>query len=246
MINFSKISNKKLIGKILRALLKIIPKGMTVLIVQGKLKGKKWIKGSGVNGYWLGSYESEKVLIFEKTLKKGNILFDIGAHVGFYTLLSAELVGKEGKVFSFEPLMANYEYLKKHIEINNYKNITPFNVAVSDKDGFALFTKGENTSTGHLASDGETKVRTIVIDDWINNKKLLVPDVLKIDVEGAELTVLKGAINLLNKYHPIIFLSTHSSDIHKKCCNFLLSLGYKLEPLGINVLEKTNEVLAKV
>ena len=245
MINFSKISNKKLIGKILRALLKIIPKGMTVLIVQGKLKGKKWIKGSGVNGYWLGSYESEKVLIFEKTLKKGNILFDIGAHVGFYTLLSAELVGKEGKVFSFEPLMANYEYLKKHVEMNNYKNITPFNVAVSDKDGFALFTKGENTSTGHLVSDGETKVRTIVIDDWINNKKLLVPDVLKIDVEGAELTVLKGAINLLNKYHPIIFLSTHSSDIHKKCCDFLLSLGYKLEPLGINVLEKTNEVLAK-
>ena len=87
MINFSKISNKKLIGKILRALLKIIPKGMTVLIVQGKLKGKKWIKGSGFNGYWLGSYESEKVLIFEKTLKKGNILFDIGAHVGFYTLV---------------------------------------------------------------------------------------------------------------------------------------------------------------
>ena len=246
MINFSKISNQKTIGKILRALLKIIPEGMTVFIVQGKLRGKKWIKGSGVNGYWLGSYESEKVSLFEKTLKKGNIVFDIGAHVGFYTLLAAELVGKDGKVFSFEPLMANYEYLKKHIEINNYKNITSFNVAVSDKDGLAFFTKGENTSTGHLTSNGETKVRTMAIDDWINNKKLPVPDILKIDVEGAEFAVLKGAVNLLNKYHPIIFLSTHSSDIHKKCCDFLLSLGYKLEPLGINDIEKTNEVLAKL
>lgn len=245
MINFSKISNKKTIGKILRALLKIIPKGMTVLIVQGKLKGKKWIKGSGVNGYWLGSYESEKASLFEKTLKKGNIVFDIGAHVGFYTLLSAELAGKEGKVFSFEPLMANYEYLKKHIEINNYKNITPFNVAVSDKDGFAFFAKGENTSTGHLTSNGEIKIKTIALDDWINEKRLPVPDILKIDVEGAELAVLKGAEDLLRKNHPIIFLSTHSNDIHKKCCDFLLSLGYKLEPLGISDIEKTNEVLAK-
>jgi FkbM family methyltransferase len=240
MINFSKISNEKIIGKILRVLLKLIPQNTTVSIVQGKLKGKKWIKGSGVNGYWLGSYESEKVSLFEKTLKKGNTVFDIGAHVGFYTLLSAELAGKEGKVFSFEPLTANYEYLKKHIEINNYKNIIPFNVAVSDKDGFASFKQGENTSTGQLTSEGEIRVRTIAIDDWINNKKLPVPDILKIDVEGAEFAVLKGAVNLLNRYHPIIFLSTHSGGIHKKCCDLLLSLGYKLKPLGINNDELLN------
>ena len=245
MINFSKISNKKTIGKILRALLKIIPKGMTVLIVQGRLKGKKWIKGSGVNGYWLGSYESEKVSLFEKTLKKGNIVFDIGAHIGFYSLLSAELTGKDGKVFSFEPLTTNYEYLKKHIEINNYRNITPLNVAVSDKDDFAFFSEGESTSTGHLANNGEIKVRTIAIDDWINNKKLPIPNVLKIDVEGAEFSVLKGAVNLLKTHHPVVFLSTHSSEIHKNCCDFLLALRYKLEPLGTDDIGKADEVLAK-
>ncbi len=245
MIKFSKISNQKIIGKILRSVLKIIPNGMTVIIIQGRLRGKKWIKGSGVNGYWLGSYESEQVRFFEKIVKKDWVIFDIGAHVGFYTLLSAELVGKDGKVFSFEPLIDNYEYLKKHIEINNYKNITPLNVAVSDKDGSAFFRKGENTSMGHLTSNGEIKVRTITIDNLINNKKLPIPDVLKIDVEGAELAVLKGAVNLLNGYHPIIFLSTHSSDIHKKCCDFLLSLGYKLQPFGINNIEKANELLAK-
>lgn len=245
MIKFSKISNQKIIGKILRSVLKIIPNGMTVIIIQGRLRGKKWIKGSGVNGYWLGSYESEQVRFFEKIVKKDWVIFDIGAHVGFYTLLSAELVGKDGKVFSFEPLIDNYEYLKKHIEINNYKNITSLNVAVSNKDGSAFFRKGENTSMGHLTSNGEIKVRTITIDNLINNKKLPIPDVLKIDVEGAELAVLKGAVNLLNGYHPIIFLSTHSSDIHKKCCDFLLSLGYKLQPFGIDNIEKANELLAK-
>ena len=246
MIDFSKVSKKSLLGKISRGLLKFIPKNSVLPILQGRLKGKKWIIGSGVFGYWLGTYEWEKQKFFEKKLKEGDIVYDVGAHAGFYTLLAAELIGEKGRVFSFEPLMANYEYLKKHIEINNYKNIIPFNVAVSDKDGFASFKQGENTSTGQLTSEGEIRVRTIAIDDWINNKKLPVPDILKIDVEGAEAEVLKGAENILKNYHPIIFLSTHSSDIHKKCCDFLLSLGYKLEPLGINVLEKTNEVLAKV
>lgn len=245
MINFSKISNKKTIGKILRGALKIIPGKMTVLILQGRLKGKKWIKGSGVNGYWLGSYEREQVKFFEKIFKKDWVVFDIGAHVGFYSLLSAELAGEEGKVFSFEPLTINYEYLKKHIEINNYRNITPFNVAVSDRDGFAFFSEGENTSTGHLTSNGEIKVRTIAIDDWVNDRKLPIPDILKIDVEGAELAVLKGAVNLLNGHHPVVFLSTHGSEIHKNCCDFLLALGYKLEPLGTDDIEKADEILAK-
>jgi FkbM family methyltransferase len=241
MINFSAISKKSLIGKNLRGVLRLIPQNAVLPILQGRLRGKKWIKGSGVNGYWLGSYESEKASLFGKTLKKGDIVFDIGAHVGFYTLLSAELAGKEGKVFSFEPLMANYEYLKKHIEINNYKNITPFNVAVSDREGFAFFARGENTSTGHLTNEGEIRVRTIAIDDWINNKKLPIPNILKIDVEGAEFNVLKGAVNLLEARRPIIFLSTHSSDIHKECSDLLLSLGYKLKPLGIN----NDELIAK-
>jgi FkbM family methyltransferase len=170
------------------------------------------------------------------------VIFDIGAHVGFYSLLAAEITGPTGQVFAFEPLPRNFNYLKKHIEINNYKNVNPFNVAVSDKDGFAFFNEGENDFTGHLADNGEIKVKTIGIDEWINSGKLPVPDVLKIDVEGAEFSVLKGAANLLKKRHPVIFLSTHSNEIHKKCCDFLLSLGYNLQPVGIY----ENELLASI
>ena len=69
--------------------------------MQGKIRGKKWVVGSGNHGYWLGWYEYDKRILFEKTVTKQSIVFDIGAHVGFYTLLASELVGPGGKVYAF-------------------------------------------------------------------------------------------------------------------------------------------------
>jgi len=112
MINFSSISEGSLPGKLLRGGLKLIPNAVVVRIMQGHLKGKKWIKGSGVNGYWLGTYELAQQKIFQKYMKEGNVVFDIGAHVGFYTLLATQLVGKKGKVFSFEPNPRNIIFLR--------------------------------------------------------------------------------------------------------------------------------------
>lgn len=245
MINFSKISNKSFFGKLLRVFLAIIPDRMAVRILQGKLKGKKWIKGSGVNGYWLGSYERKQTEIFGKTVNKGDVVFDIGAHVGFYSLLSAELTGKYGKVFSFEPLPENVKFLKKHVEINNYKNILIFDNAVSDKSGHAFFKKEDSRSQGRLSDSGKFKVEMIAIDDWIASKKLSIPNVMKIDTEGAEMNVLKGAENALKANRPIIFLSIHSGESRKKCCDYLLSMGYKLEPLGEAGIDSADEILAR-
>ncbi|MEK7634480.1 MAG: FkbM family methyltransferase, partial [Patescibacteria group bacterium] len=101
MINFSKISNKSIIGKLLRLFLKIIPNNTILPIFQGRLKWKRWIRGSGMDSYWLGNYELEKVVSFEENIKKGDVIFDIGAQSGFYTLLASELTGEDGKVFSF-------------------------------------------------------------------------------------------------------------------------------------------------
>ncbi|MEK7087609.1 MAG: FkbM family methyltransferase [Patescibacteria group bacterium] len=245
MINFSKISNKSFFGKLLRGFLTIIPNRMTVRILQGKLKGKKWIKGSGVNGYWLGSYERKQTKIFEKTVNKGDVVFDIGANVGFYSLLAAEIVGSSGKVFSFEPLPENVKFLKKHIEINNYKNIFVFDNAVSDKSGHSFFKKEDSRSLGRLSDSGKFKVEIIAIDDWIASKKLPMPNVMKIDTEGAEMNVLKGAENTLKANRPIIFLSIHSGESHKKCCGYLLSMGYKLEPIGEADMDSADEILAR-
>ncbi|MEK7451566.1 MAG: FkbM family methyltransferase [Patescibacteria group bacterium] len=243
MLDFFKTTKDSFLGKFLRKTLDLIPNGSEVRILRGPLRGKKWIKGAGVNSYWLGSYENEKVKIFKKFVKKGRVVFDIGANVGYYSLLAANLVGPSGKVFAFEPLRSNFEHLKKNADINFYRNIFPFEVAVSDKSGSALLAFTSSLQSG-LAENGNIKVKTIGLDDWVDGGNLLMPDLLKIDVEGAELSVLKGALNILKKYHPIIFLSVHSSELHRLCSEILLSLGYKLSPIGSYDILETHEILA--
>jgi len=231
MINISIISNNTLLGKILRLPLKLIPGDCKVFILQGKLIGKKWIKGSGVNGYWLGTYELDKQTLFGKYVKAGDVVFDIGAHVGFYSLLSAQLAGKDGKVFAFEPSPGNFEYLKTHSLINDFSNIEPINAAVSFKDGYSFFSRDKNSSQGHLSGEGDLKVKTVSLDSWVIKERIPLPDVMKIDVEGAEADVLRGAHEILKSRHPVIFLSIHNREAHDSCIRLLNSLKYNFKYL---------------
>ena len=96
-LKISKIPINSSIGKLLRFLLNLIPRDYEVPILQGKLKGQKWIVGSSNHGCWLGSYEYEKRLRFEGEVQKDSVVYDIGANVGFYTLLASKLVGGNGK-----------------------------------------------------------------------------------------------------------------------------------------------------
>lgn len=123
-MNFSHISNQTLIGKGLRLPLKLIPKRMVIPIMQGPLRGKLWVVGSSSHGCWLGSYELQKQQIFIKTVRPRYVVYDIGAHVGFYTLLSSVLVGSQGKVLAFEPVPRNLQYLRRHVHMNCCPNVS--------------------------------------------------------------------------------------------------------------------------
>jgi len=247
MINFSSISQNSISGIVMRFFAELIPKNTKLFILQGRLKGKKWVKGSGTNGYWLGTYELDKQKVFIEKVKKGDVVFDIGAQSGFYSLLAAELSGENGKVFSFEPLPQNIFYLKKNIEINNCQNIKVIEAAVSENSGILKFERGNNNFTGRIGEAGDLEVRAVSIDDMVNKKILVAPNVMKIDVEGAELAVLNGAANVLEKYHPVILLAIHrlSGNIHQDCCNFLKNLGYSLESLSSEDIEKADEIIAE-
>lgn len=224
-------------------MLKIIPKNSVLPILQGRLKGKKWIIGSGVFGYWLGTYEWEKQKLFKDKVRAGSVVYDVGAHVGFYTLLASELVGDKGRVFSFEPNPRNIAYLRKHMDLNHRNNIQIFETAVSEKTGSHFFSVEENSFYGKISKDGQLEVKTVALDDLVDGEKLLPPDVVKIDVEGAELAVLRGAAGILRKYRPVLFLSTHGRGIHELCLNFLASLGYNFEVFGENEAKTDKEVL---
>ncbi len=243
-MNFSAISNKNLVGRLLRFPLNFIPREARLPILQGRLKGKRWIAGSGNHGCWLGSYEYSKRRAFERMVNEGAVVFDIGAHVGFYTLLGAVLVGPRGKVFAFEPLPRNVRYLKEHLRLNAIKNVSVIEAAVSDSDGIAFFAEGQNNSTGQLAPAGLLRVKTVSLDEITSAGPTPPPDFLKIDVEGGEMLVLKGARCVLVSHHPTIFLATHGDVRHRECCKFLRSLGYELRSIGSKLLEETDELLA--
>jgi FkbM family methyltransferase len=244
-MNFSLISNNTLAGRALRLPLRLLPHGLQVPILQGRLRGKKWIVNAGVHGYWLGSYEYEKRRAFERAVSPGSVVFDVGAHAGFYTLLASELVGSAGKVVAFEPLPHNLAFLRSHLELNAVGNVEVIEAAVSDVDGVAGFQDGLDSSSGSISSRGARQVATVSLDALVQEGKIPTPDFLKIDVEGAEMLVLRGARCILEEGAPALFLATHGKDVHARCCEYLKSLGYVLEPIVGKTIDDTDEVSAR-
>jgi FkbM family methyltransferase len=243
-MNFSGISNRTLPGKLLRLPLRFIPAEMKLPIMQGRLKGKKWIVGSSDHGCWIGSYEYEKRLLFEKMVRPGSVVFDIGAHVGFYTLLASTLVGPLGKVFAFEPVPENLCFLKEHLRLNRVINVAVIEKAVSDRSGVAAFADGPSRAMGHLAAQGRRQVPTVSLDELVAAGEIPLPDYIKIDVENADWLVLSGARSLLECAHPVIFLATDIYVSQQQSFQLLTSLGYQLQPIDGKSLEQSQEVLA--
>ncbi|WP_375495476.1 FkbM family methyltransferase [uncultured Nostoc sp.] len=241
-INFSGISNQTILGKILRFPLQFIPATTVMPILQGKLKGKKWIIKSGQHGAWLGSYEYEKQIIFQQIIKEGSIIYDLGSNSGFHTILASVLVGSQGKVVAFEPHPQNLHYLKQHLQLNHLENVIVIDKAVSDSSGVIQFDG--SGFTGHISSQGELQVKTVSLDELIDTKQIPPPSFLKIDIEGAEMLALSGAKSMLSKIHPTILLATHGTEVHEQCCQFLNSLGYTLETIYGEDIQNSNEIIA--
>ena len=244
-MNFSKINYRSFWGRLLRLPLRLIPKRMAMPILQGRLRGTKWIVGAGEHGYWLGSYEMNKRLAFEREIPNGAVLYDIGANVGYFSLLAAKLVGPEGRVYAFEPLPRNIEFLRKHIKINKFENIEVVDAAVSEHSGEAHFDLGASSAMGHLADSGGIQVRMVALDEMLEAGELRPPDYMKVDVEGAEYEALKGARKVLEQFHPVLFLDTHQREAHLPAIELLQSLGYEFEILDGKPLTATKELIAR-
>jgi FkbM family methyltransferase len=236
-MNFSWVPFKPQIGRLLKS---ILPANLILPIFQGKLKGKRWVVGSSNIECVLGSYEYEVRVLFEAAVSKSSVVYDIGAHVGFYTLLSSELVGAAGRVIAFEPLPQNLSVLKKHIAMNRCANVEVIEAAVSDENGVSYFSEGYDSSTGRITPEGSLEISTVCLDDMVKGGKIPPPDFMKIDVEGAELLVLQGGSSLLADYSPRIFLSTHSPELSERCYDLLKSLNYTVKPIiGCDIHDAT-------
>src|ERR1700677_2127501 len=131
------IARKPGVRKIIWSPSRLIPQNAAIPILRGPLQGKRWIFHSTFTSCWLGLYEYEKQELFGSLVKTGDVVFDVGANVGYYTLLAATLVGPSGTVHSFEPSPRNASILRKHVSFNRLANVEFHESAVSDKDGEA-------------------------------------------------------------------------------------------------------------
>ena len=226
--------------------LRLIPRSTTLRILGGPLRGTRWIAGSSTHGSWIGTYEREKLALFAAAISPGDVIYDLGAHVGLYSLLGAQRVGHSGRAYAFEPLPRNIAYLRRHLSMNDVTNCTVLNVAVGSTTGTAVFDESVHPAMGHLGSGGGhvITVRTAVLDELLAERVILPPNVIKCDIEGAEHDCLLGAETILTTFRPIVFLATHGSEVHMSCCRLLAGWGYDLFSLDRLPLHDTTEVLA--
>lgn len=150
--------------------------------------------------------------------KKDQIIIDVGANVGYYAIYLAKIVGKNGRVVAIEPDPYSFKTLKKNCELNNLTNVEFYNLAISDHNGSLSFYQekshsGKSSLFSNSAENISIKVLTTSLDELFENK-LQTINWLKIDVEGYELLVLKGASKLLSKTQKIL-IEIHE-DILKK------------------------------
>jgi FkbM family methyltransferase len=170
-------------------------------------------------------------------------VLDIGAHVGFYTLLAAVLTMPGGRVFAFEPLDSNVAKLRRHIALNRI-SVEVNECAVADRDGEAHFQRGTDSYTGGLHDVG-MPVPVVSVDGLRAAGRLPDPDIVKIDVEGAEELVLKGASKTILATRPTIFLATHGATVRAECLDLLEGFGYMTESLVGDDLEPATEFVAR-
>jgi FkbM family methyltransferase len=214
-------------------------------IVARTLRGYWWLPSS--RGKLLrvlsGRYEPEQTAQFLRWVKPGATVIDVGAHVGYYTLLASVLVGETGSVWAFEPDPTNARFLRHHVDVNRCENAHVEELAVSDADGSSRFRFGTGSGTGRLDKDGQIDVRTIRLGQFCAARGIM-PAALKIDVEGGEVAVLAGAAEIIAQSRPVIFLSTHSAAAHDKCLSMLRAAGYSIEQISGGDVESEREVLA--
>lgn len=169
--------------------------------------------------HWGGGHNDAFAPCVEACRHKRCVL-DIGAHVGLVALPMASVLAPGGRVFCFEPAEANRKLLLEHAALNGYINIevVPCLVGADSRSDVPFFEMAEPTGMNALvvAKNAEayiaTRRRQVSLDDFCGERGL-VPEVVKIDVEGAEIGVLRGARKTLARHRPVIFLSVHPRDI---------------------------------
>jgi len=243
------------VTSIYRRIFKLLkPTGMILINCQGN---KMYVntEDTGVASQLLAGmeYEPFETELVKKLLKKNMSVVNIGANIGYYTLIAANSVGPNGKVYAFEPEPKNFKLLVRNIKKNDFKNILPIQAAVSDKKGtLKLFLDKSNLAAPSLAEQNTSKkngfveVETNSLDNFLEkyNKGFNV-DLIQIDAQGSEGLILAGAKKIIGNHNLKIIMEFWPYGLHNMGTN-ALDLLKRIESYGfeIGLIDETNKCIS--
>lgn len=194
------------------------------------------------NAIFLGRCEPRVQQAFADHLRPGMTCYDLGANIGFFSLMAARLVGPAGHVFAFEADPEIAARLRENIAYNRFTQASVEQQAVWSAPATVSFARADVTvsadrGVGHVLANGDSSSNVISVQaDSLDHYCVShpAPDFIKCDVEGAECEVFRGAAELLRTRHPIVVCELHSAQDSRELCRTFLDLGYDCSALDEN------------
>ena len=200
--------------------------------------------GRGSRDFLTGAYELPVQNALAEIVRPGDVVLDVGANIGFLTLIAARLAGPEGRVIAFEPVPANARLIRRNVALNGLQNVSVREEAAAAQDGEAVLVLAEHIGGATLLSAGvpddargRIRVKTRSIDTLVDRGEIPAPAVVKIDVEGAERDVLLGMGQVLARHRPVLLIELdgrREAEVEHKaaqCGAILEAAGYRLASL---------------
>lgn len=170
--------------------------------------------------FYNGYFENDEIVILKRFVKKLDTVIDIGANIGYHTIMLSDLVGAGGEVYSVEPYSKNYEILKKNIILNKLRNVYADKLCIGEKDGEIGIRIYDDYAFNSILNinrikklDIKEKTRMLTLDKFVDDRNIRKLDFIKMDVEGYEYMILKGAEKTLSKYKPLILCEIYDENI---------------------------------
>jgi len=187
-----------------------------------------------------GCFEPFETELVINEVRPGDVVVDVGAHIGYYTLLLAALVGPKGRVFAFEPGPDNFALLCRNVELNGYANVELFNAAVADRRGRSrLYLSIDNAGDHRLHESPESRqsveVEVVALDDVLRDRGSI--DFVKIDVQGSEGGVLEGMAGLIARSPRIKMIVEFWPAGLARCGDIAARVLERLRRFGFRVYE---------
>jgi len=213
-----------------------------VEVAAGGVRGARlWLDLQKEKDYWLGSYELDLQEAARTRIQPGWVIYDIGANIGYLSLLFARLCAPGGRVIAIEALPDNSIRLQEHSALNPEPvKIEVIHAAVLDRSGPVEFFVHNSGGMGKVSGSAGRNVEYgraiqvdgVTLDELILERRYPPPSLIKIDVEGGEALVLTGMKRTLQEYHPLVFLELHGEIAAQECWNLLTGAGYRLSGIA--------------